>query len=335
MIGALLPAAHKCRGLAGALAARAMLRIGDGAIADAWQDLLACHRLGRLVGRGGTLIEGLVGMAINSVACNADRLFLSSPSLDAKQIEQCLRDLQQLAPLPGVAEKVSLTERFMFLDTVVMLDCHGMGYLEGLSGGKPGQPDPLAERILDGIDWDPTLKSANQWYDRLAAALREKDRAAREKKLDQIDMELKKVKAEYTNGFGLAPFALGDGAARGKALGDVLIGLLAPAVRKVSTAADRTRQVEDNVELAFALAWYHREQGHYPKELDALTPRYLKQIPPDVFSGKALQYRPHDNSYLLYSVGINGKDDDGHGPEDVPPGDDLSVRMPLPELQRK
>jgi hypothetical protein len=58
-------------------------------------------------------------------------------------------------------------------------------------------------------------------------------------------------------------------------------------------------------------------------------------FPNDIFSDKVLIYRLSGNSYLLYSVGINGKDEEGRGFDDNPTGDDLSVRMPLPELKRK
>src|SRR5262249_20345284 len=50
LIGALVPNVQICRGIAAALACRAMLRLKEGKTEEAWQDLLACHRLGRLVG---------------------------------------------------------------------------------------------------------------------------------------------------------------------------------------------------------------------------------------------------------------------------------------------
>src|SRR5262249_1923079 len=81
LIGALLPGVQKCRELANALAARAMLQVAQGRPEDAWQDLLACHRLGRLVGRGPTLIEGLVGIAIDTVAGKADLALLDGAKL--------------------------------------------------------------------------------------------------------------------------------------------------------------------------------------------------------------------------------------------------------------
>src|SRR5262249_50291982 len=77
LIGALLPAVQKCRELATALLARAQLNAGMGRTDAAWQDLLACHRLARHVGRGGTLIEVLVCIAIDTLASNADLGFLA------------------------------------------------------------------------------------------------------------------------------------------------------------------------------------------------------------------------------------------------------------------
>src|SRR5207253_10037980 len=100
LLGALMPGVQKCRALAQALLARAMLRLSQGARDAAWQDLLACHRLARLVGRGATLIDALVGIAIDSLACRADLAFLADPGVDARQIEKSLHDLDGLPPLP-------------------------------------------------------------------------------------------------------------------------------------------------------------------------------------------------------------------------------------------
>ena len=40
------------REAARALTARAMLRVDEGKVDEAWDDLLACHRLARLAGQG-------------------------------------------------------------------------------------------------------------------------------------------------------------------------------------------------------------------------------------------------------------------------------------------
>jgi hypothetical protein len=336
IISALMPGVQKCRALTSALAARAMLRAGQGAEEDAWQDLLACHRLGRLVGRKATLIEGLVGMAIQGVASKAELAFLDHTKADAKRVESYLRDLQKLPPLPPVADNVDLGERLFFLDSLMMIDRHGMRYLEGLTAvGKAKEANPMGDLLLKGIDWDPALQNGNKLYDRMAAAMREKDRGSRQKKLEQIDADMKALKAKVVSPEDLSKFLFGDASARGKAVGDMMICLVVPAVLKVHDAGERIRQEYDNLLLAFALAWYQRGHGRYPKKLDELAPKYLAQVSSDLFSGKPLIYRPSKNGYLLYSVGVNGKDEEGRGREDDPPGDDLSVRMPLPKLPRQ
>ena len=52
-------------------------------------------------------------------------------------------------------------------------------------------------------------------------------------------------------------------------------------------------------------------------------------------AGKALVYRPSEKGYLFYSVGVNGKDEEGRWFDDDPPGDDVGVRMPLPDRRLK
>src|SRR5262249_15808975 len=68
IIDCLLPNVQKCREVGHALACRAMSRVGEGDFDAAWQDLLACQRLGRVIGQSGTLIESLVGIALVSNA---------------------------------------------------------------------------------------------------------------------------------------------------------------------------------------------------------------------------------------------------------------------------
>ena len=337
LISALLPGVQKCRELANALVVRAMLRTAEGKTDEAWQDLLACHRLGRLVSRGGTLIEGLVGVAIEMIASNASVVLLDRGKLTAKQVQGCLSDLQQLPARRGPADKVGLAERFTGLESVLMIERHGLDYLEGMAGGLGKPPGARPRPVPSGIDWDPALKNMNRWYDRLEATLRVKDRAEREKLHTALEQELKDLKSGVTHPAKLAALILAGKPDKtlGKLISDVLITLLVPAIHKVQQADDRSEQVAQNLQLAFALALHQREKGSYPKSLDELTPKYLKRIPIDQFTGKPLIYLPRENGYLLYSVGVNGMDEGGRGSNDDPRGDDLSVRIPVPEPKRQ
>src|SRR5262245_8071803 len=198
LISALLPGVQKCRELAAALSARAMLRVSEGKVEEAWQDLLACHRLGRLIARGGgTLIESLVGIALDAVASNAELAFLDRAKLTPKQIRDCMRDLQALPPMPPAADKIDVGERFMMLDSILLIrrgDGDGLGL-----AGFPKKDDPAAQQALDAIDWGLIMRNGNKWYDRLAGAMRIKDRAEREKELDQIENDLQALAKKNKN----------------------------------------------------------------------------------------------------------------------------------------
>lgn len=333
LLTALLPSLKPCREVASAFACRAMLNLGQNRPDEAWQDLLACHRLARLVGRGGALIEGLVGMATEVIACRAEIAYLDRAGLDAKGVEKCLRDLAALPPMAQVADKLDLCERYMFLDIIAQIRHQGLGYLQAHAGEGKLQ-DGLAEWVLDGIDWTPAAENANKWFDRLAACAREPTRAARVQKLAEFRTDVVALKAKATDFSHLAQMLRDknySGKAKGEAVGDILISMLLPAAPKVMDAGDRARQTFDTVAVAFALTWYHRVNGRYPDSLAKLAPKYLTVVPIDLFSGKELIYKPDANGFLLYSVGVNVTDDGGRAYDSQPPGDDIAVRIPLPQ----
>jgi hypothetical protein len=329
------PALQPTRELVAALSARVMLSIGEGRVDKAtWQDVLTCQRLARLVGSGATLIEGAVGVSFERIATHASLALLQETKPDAKQLQAYLAAVGSLQPWPEMAEKTDLADRFAFLDTVMLLDRYGLGYVERIAG-LPETPKLIAEAGLDGIDWDPALATMNRWFDRIRTAMRQATPAERSRMFDQIEVDLRTHKQELTDSVKLKAKLVGLEPAEGKGqlLGDYLITVIpVSAFRKLQTARDETEQTHRNVTVAFALEWYQRDNGRYPDTLDPLAPKYLLQVPKDLFSGGALVYRPAGtgNGYLLYSVGVNEKDDGGRGPDDQPPGDDLVVRMPVP-----
>jgi hypothetical protein len=331
-----IPSMEICRDAAGALTARAMLRVAEGTFDEGWEDLRACHRLAQLVGRGGCLMEGLVGVAIDLVAYKADLAYLERANLTPVQTRERLKSIQDLPPIPSLADKVERCERFAYLETLQHIARRGPGVLEGLAGAKFRKPTAEESKALEKIDWEPAFRNGNRWYDRMAAALRHQGRNDRESALDRFEADLNALRAGLAGKPNIPQLLAGNGPADGmvgKAIGDVLTAQMMPAARKVQAGYDRSEQVRRNLHVAFALAAYQREEGRYPAKLDDLAPKYIPAVPDDLFTGKALIYRPADKGYLLYSVGVNGRDDGGRATEDDPACDDLPVRMPLPELK--
>jgi hypothetical protein len=86
-------------------------------------------------------------------------------------------------------------------------------------------------------------------------------------------------------------------------------GAYAAALRKAATA----KTAQNVVITAIALRRYELRHHQWPDTLDELVPEFLKSVPTDSMDGQPLRYRRNgDGTFLLYSVGENGKDDGGN-----------------------
>ena len=86
------------------------------------------------------------------------------------------------------------------------------------------------------------------------------------------------------------------------------IGILEHSERRIVYV----QELVDLARVACALERHRLALGEFPETLDALSPRFIGTIPHDIIGGQPLHYRRADNgSYVLYSVGWNGKDDGG------------------------
>lgn len=334
LIAVLLPGVQKSREFARALSSRAMWELAEGSQVDAWRDLMTVHRLGRLVGQGPTVIEYLVGVAIESVAINGEQRFLSETKPSAKLLAMYRKQLDRLPPRASVADKLDAGERSMFLDCAQRLATGKMA-LKEIADGQGADGGSLIEKLAEGaimqsVEWDAALKSANKWYDRLAETARKPDYQVRATDLKQFNEDLKKMVAK-TRGPMVLLSLLGGKPAITQAMSDVLISLLLPAVQQVVAAEGRIIQRMRNLELAFALEMYRAEMNAYPDSLERLAPKQIAEIPNDLFTGKPLKYERTADGYRFYSVGQNEKDEEGRSFDDNPRGDDLVVRMPVPQ----
>lgn len=76
--------------------------------------------------------------------------------------------------------------------------------------------------------------------------------------------------------------------------------------------AIRAETMRRVVVTAVALKRYQMKHGKFPETLNELVPEFTRSVPIDPYDGKPLRYHPSaDETYLLYSVGDDGKDDGG------------------------
>jgi hypothetical protein len=91
--------------------------------------------------------------------------------------------------------------------------------------------------------------------------------------------------------------------------------LLFPALSKAVVRFARAQTDIDLAVIACALERHHRLHGQYPASLEELRPKFIEKIPNDVVSGGPLRYsREAADSFTLYAVGFDEKDNDGKAP---------------------
>ena len=214
--------------------------------------------------------------------------------------------------------------------------------MSGLSGSS--KPEGTLASLMDSaataaVDWDQVLRMGNPWYDRMADAFGKPTRVERQTAFHKIENDLRKLAAAAKDwkSQGLSTL-VSPRQAISERIGQILVSLLLPAVSNASTAEDRATMQFDLTRLAFALAAYHADRGAYPAQLAELTPKYVAEVPKDMFNTSELHYQQDGGGYLVYSVGVNGKDDGGKGYDDRKEGedwDDLAVRVPAATAQKQ
>jgi hypothetical protein len=93
-------------------------------------------------------------------------------------------------------------------------------------------------------------------------------------------------------------------------LRDLLGRNLQPDFSSIETVRFETRR--EMALTAIAIQRFVRRAGHLPHDLSELCPQFLPELPHDWYGDLPLRYRSNDDTFTLYSVGVDGNDDGGH-----------------------
>jgi hypothetical protein len=334
-----LPGAASIRVAARSLSTRAMWHIGEDQPAEAWQDLIAIHRLSRLLGKSPFLVEHAISFNVAAIACEGTAALLGQDSLTNHQSELVLHDLMFLDSFSNVDDGLN-SDRLMYLDCIIHMH----------SGTLTEAP-----RIgLLSANWNQALRDGNKWHDRIIGATRITNYIDRKQALDAIESDLRLL--ETTKAKDLRFRNLLSRQSRSEVFSANFVSRMMPNFHAVMRSQDLANTLLDLIRVAAALAVYRAEQGEYPAALDALVPNILVELPTDLYTIQPFRYKRAEDSYLLYSVGENGIDDGGSHeqynklqgrdiaevdesePQDwgskIPAdADDISIRVPRPAFK--
>ena len=200
-----------------------------------------------------------------------------------------------------------------------------------LSGGIANQkpPDPIINFLTRVVlDWDLILRMGNSWYDRIVMALGKPAIPDQQKALATIDGDLEMITNPKRKWAPTSLFSLRHDISN--RFGCVLVALVVPAITAANRPQAKARMRFDLTKLALSLAAFRADHHVYPEKLEQLSPKYALKSPIDIFSESGLRYHRDGDGYVLYSVGLNGKDDGGRSADDDKEGagwDDIVVRI--------
>ncbi len=301
---------HRSRELARVLIKRAYSRIGENDVTGACSDLCAIRRIGRLLTQGG-LTEYLIGRAVDEMADHGYGALLESGKLSEEACRRLLEEQKELPPFPPVATVLDIDCRHVSLDAMQFSARHRQQTRQGLQA----LPEEIDESVIDAvcaIDWNTAMTVLNEKYDIAVAGAREPDPVKRQahakeyyrtRHTDDPSLLEKLLHAAETEPNGLSQF-----------MGELCFEDCAPAGVLNTELIQLARRIV--VRTAYAAHLYRVDYGSYPISAEFVAPA-LGELPLDPFTGKRLSLKTIDGGVIIYSVGLDRKDDGGHEWKDI------------------
>ena len=319
----------------------ALLRINQGKTNEACEDLLSCHRLARLVEQSVLINDYFVRWRIDTGTFNHIQVLLNHSTLNSIQATKMYHDFTAFPPKKILADCLGTYMRFQKLDQMVTFARLGTNdlkkYLE--TSNYDSILKEAVKTVLDNmeqipIDWNIVLSTINVCYDRAIGELNNDTRADQLAAIDKFNIAMThrvlalKKKADGPHGYSPKEFS--------EQIGLIFcsIDYLSPGYGSETSKwrGYGHRAIEVGADSS-SIICVSREHDDYPDQLVDLTPNYIEAIPKDIFSDEKPHYRRDGKGYLLYSVGINGQDDNGNPVDDrrnttdTVDGDDLTIRI--------
>lgn len=293
-----IPSFQLCRAYAAALVLDARLALDDGATDRAFADTLAAMQLGRglLAQRDATLVGAMIGCVVLDRALQSFWEGVQRHAWSDAQLAEFDRVLADCRALDAFERSMRGERTFLAL-----IELRG----------------PSAAGLLSAWNWsgwfsgwrDQNRLSCCQALEPQLAALAARDTAGFLAAIARRDREIETFFASASPYRWLARMAI-------------------PSLDKTTERSAGMEAFVRAARVAGALERHRLAHGAIPAALAELAPRYLAAVPLDPVDGQPLRYvRQEDETFLLYSIALDGRDDRGtpvktkRGSNEPPTGD--------------
>ena len=313
----LIPEIQFLRNAARILAVSARYEASRGEIPAALRDVSSIMKMSLHASSEPILISGLVGLAIDGIAVNV--LIDILPFIDSDSLALLKRnDIHNfLSTPPSLAKNIYGEEAF------------GLNVFSIFGTGEFDQLE-LASFLMDDLNVPDSIYQQNVFFNPALAAYRiflfPHDLAAYQQTMHSYQRV-----AESSDSYAARKTILNrieDDLSSGRPKG-FITALLTPGIGKAIENAEKVRMRHAAILVAIAATEYRIVHDSLPEKADSLVPDFLPCLPKDTFIDTSrIRYSSKDDGVAIYSVGPNGKDDGGPGPEideDQPKNDDVGI----------
>ena len=278
------------RQLAGLMRIQAAAEARRSMTDDALDDVGTVFRMSDALAREPIVMSGLVSMVIQRVGYGALEDVLAASALTPPQAARALHLLPASDPGAMVIRDLQAERTFgLWAFGYVRARPWNAGSLSGSVAPNSAWPYRMLTRLAMVV-WSPWMKMDEVYY------------------LRHINETLKAaVRTPFTT---LSEAQFGDGIASVPKYA-VVARIMSPAFTNALTIRDRCLADRSLAEAAIALSAYRAANGRYPDQLETAAVASGMPVPADLYTGAPLRYRDGGDTFTLYSVGKDRKDDGG------------------------
>ncbi len=297
LMAVVVPNLADFRNLGRVLCFRAQIQAAAGQYTQAFTSLTNCYRFGRMTKQGEkSFVEQLFGIYVEAAAISNMRQIMHHYEIEAQLLARFQQEFEKACDDEDFTLNILLKKFFIYdeIQRCFTEDRLGGGHLY-LKRLLRLQENPDIATVLKSMFTQPNNAQTKEQLDILynfiektlkisPAQLREQS----EKDGDLNEQVETKIK------------------------GNLFLQTLMPAFDSINRLCYCIKTDVKSVPVITAALRFKADIGQYPQDLTQLKQAgYINKIPIDPFSDKPLVYRKTDEGFILYSVGLDYKDDGG------------------------
>ncbi|MEM7452887.1 MAG: hypothetical protein AAF456_00905 [Planctomycetota bacterium] len=310
LVGILLPHIQSFRNASRILIVDTRWAIDEGDFERATQNIEATFGFARQASESPVLVCGLVGVAVYGIGCDLTDEILATH--ESEFSDDQMRRIQE-----AVSRDPAMTFIKLHGERAMVLDILQRVYTDDGNGDGRITPDGMdVLTIIQGmlaheIEQAGGFEGFMQTVKRAAAPVALAFMPGRRDMTDAFNMMFDKAEDNFYR--PLYEYDIAEIEEEVESLGHeyFLLKQLVPAYQQIRLAMFRTVGNQGGMEMAIAAYRYRRAYGEFPETADQLVGEFLDEIGEDPVDGSQLKYKRTEDSFIVYSLGVDADDDGG------------------------